>query len=147
MSSVHEKAQSIIESRAKATPAPLKAEGMGSEGYNLYAQVDGGSYRDNLDTLGFRGCIGEIRAGKDWAQLRGNAEYIEKVWNDAPDIAHALIEAIEHIEDLIATCETCNGRGTLRNSRTTTEPERECPNCNYSRRFLASLDKEGANNG
>ena len=98
---IREQAKHIIDVRAKATPAPLKAEGMGSEGYNLYARPEGVALRDVYDAIGFSGRIGEIRSGRDWAQLRGNAEYIAAAWNDAPDIARKLNEALDFIEELV----------------------------------------------
>ena len=118
-----EKAQHIIDSRAKATAAPLKAVGMGSEGYNLYARPEGVSLRDVYDAIGFRGCVGEIRAGKDWAQLRGNAEYIEVAWNGAPDIARKLIEALDVLE-----------RIEWAGSDEFEAPWRECPICGAPKR-------------
>ena len=95
---IREQAQHIVDARTKATPAPLKAEDMGSEGYALYARPEEVSLRDVHDAIGVHGCIGVIRDGRDWAQLRGNAEYIEAAWNSAPDIARTLIEALDVLE-------------------------------------------------
>lgn len=90
------RAQRLVELSDKATHAPMVAEAIGSEGYQLRTKVDGSTYRDHYEQLGFRGEIGEIRGGRDWQELRANAELCAAGFSDGPAIAQALVD-MSHI--------------------------------------------------
>ncbi len=141
---IREKAQKIIDARTAATQAPIRSEGIGSEGYNLYADVRD-SYPDVVERLGFSGRIGEIRGSEDWAQLRGNAEYIEAAWNGADEIARKLIGALDTIQ---AMCDAADRY----EAHARAHPERDhalawangADNAvTAGRLFLARLDEKG----
>lgn len=80
---------------------PWIAEGIGSEGYFIKVDVRGVA-SEVYHLLGFRGTIGEVRAGRDWQELRANAEFMAK----APERIDYLLqenkrlrEALEKIDD------------------------------------------------
>jgi len=71
-----------IQARHKATTqGEWQAVCIGSEGYTLRVSA-GPTMRENYDALGFSGKIGEVRGGRDWKELRANAEFLGHAHED-----------------------------------------------------------------
>ncbi len=148
---IREKAQKIIDARTTATPAPIRAEWIGSDAskYNLYPDMHG-AHSDVTRRLGFSGHIGEVSGGNGWAELCGNAKYIETAWNDADEIARKLIEALDVIQ---AMCDSADRYASHANARPELDYAASMANgadraVATGRLFLARLDeKEADDNG
>lgn len=89
-----EERKAIRERVNKATVGPWVAECLGSEGYTIKADFHG-DLAEAYALLGFRGNIGEVRGGRDWQELRSNAEFIAAARMDVLE----LLDEVEHLRN------------------------------------------------
>lgn len=88
--------QAIRERVNKATRGQWVAEGIGSEGYNIRVNIHG-NLKERYDAIGFSGRIAETRSGRDWQEIRANAEFIVHAREDLPNA----LDEIERLRDAL----------------------------------------------
>ncbi|MCL6599541.1 MAG: hypothetical protein K6T81_12485 [Alicyclobacillus macrosporangiidus] len=88
-----EELQAIRELWNSTTPGNWEAVGMGSEGYNIY--TDFGKPAPEQPFPGGR--IAEVRGGRNWAELRANAEALGRAKRDVL----RLLDEVERLRDVV----------------------------------------------
>lgn len=89
-----EREEEIRKALAAITQYPWVAEGMGSEGYWIKTKFHG-SALEHEQAYGFRrATLAEVRGGRDWKELRANAEFMAR----SPEYVEAVLKRVDELE-------------------------------------------------
>lgn len=123
-----------IQARHKATTqGEWQAVCIGSEGYTLRVSA-GQTMRENYEALGFSGRIGEVRGGRDWKELRANAEFLGHAHEDVGKMSAEIERLREGLGSLIKQSE----RAVLPKIQSHDEDGREFPS-NWMESLVVSM--------